>query len=1077
MFWERDITSTDFASIRVTPMTRKTITIPLIGFLAFPLNVAQAADAVTLDDFETLSGWSTATSQGTFFELAQDGGRSGMGMRLDFDFRGGAGYVIVRKHFNLSLPENYAFTFHIRAEAPANNVEFKLLDPSEQNVWWRRRYDLQFPTDWQQYRVKKRMLEFAWGPSGGAPLKQVGVIEFAITSSTGGKGSVWLDDFRFEKRDPVTAYELTPKAAASTTNDGLTPDAVIDGKSETFWKSGALAESQWLQLDFLKTREYGGLVIEWDKDDFATAYQVQISQDGKQWQPVYAVTAGNGRRDYIYMPDAESRYLRLELQKSSRGKGYGIQGITVKPFEFSSSPNQFFQAIARDAPHGVYPRYFQGEQNYFAVVGADGGGFQEGLLGVDGALEVDKGAFSIEPFLFADGKLITWNDVESSQELEKGYLPLPSVFWRQDALALKITAFADHEALYARYRVENGGTERVRPRLFLALRPFQVNPPWQALNMIGGATRIGSLRQDGRSIRVNEERSVVPLTPPQHFGAVMFDQGSITDWLQEGKVPAETAVVDPVGYASGALEYELDLPPGASREIYLAMPFRAPESLLETLNGLGQDASALGRSRLRDAFNEWNARLLRAEFNVPPMARKFTDTLKSNLAWIFINRDGAAIQPGSRTYARSWIRDGALTSSALLGMGYTEEVRRFIEWYAGHQFADGKIPCCIDRRGPDSVPENDSHGQFIYAIAEYYRYTRDIGFIQEMWPRIVKTMAYIESQRGLRLTEEYRNDGEKRIFYGLLPESISHEGYSARPVHAYWDDFWTLRGIKDAAMLAKLVMDEGHSEHYAKLRDDFARDLYASIKNVMRKHKTAFIPASAELADFDPNAVAMFVTSGGEMANLPQAALAKTFDEWWDYFLKRRDGKIEWSAYTPYEIRMVEAMVHLGQRERALELLNYLMKNQLPAAWNQWTEVVWRDPKTPMFIGDMPHTWIGAEYVRALRSLFAYEREGDHALVLAAGLPKEWLEGETGVSVKRLPTWYGTLSYSLRQRAAGEFELKLGGDLTLPPGKIVVRAPSDLPLKGVIVNGKPVTGFTEKEAVVAEFPANVELKY
>jgi len=55
--------------------------------------------------------------------------------------------------------------------------------------------------------------------------------------------------------------------------------------------------------------------------------------------------------------------------------------------------------------------------------------------------------------------------------------------------------------------------------------------------------------------------------------------------------------------------------------------------------------------------------------------------------------------------------------------------------------------------------------------------------------------------------------------------------------------------------------------------------------------------------------------------------------------------------------------------------------------------------------------------------------------------------------------------------------LKLDGDLTLPPGKIVVKAPADKPLREVNVNGKPVSGFAADEAVVGEFPAEVILKY
>ena len=35
----------------------------------------------------------------------------------------------------------------------------------------------------------------------------------------------------------------------------------------------------------------------------------------------------------------------------------------------------------------------------------------------------------------------------------------------------------------------------------------------------------------------------------------------------------------------------------------------------------------------------------------------------------------------------------------------------------------------------------------------------------------------------------------KRLFFGLLPESISHEGYSSKPMHSYWDDFFALQGL------------------------------------------------------------------------------------------------------------------------------------------------------------------------------------------------------------------------------------------------------------------------------------------
>jgi len=52
-------------------------------------------------------------------------------------------------------------------------------------------------------------------------------------------------------------------------------------------------------------------------------------------------------------------------------------------------------------------------------------------------------------------------------------------------------------------------------------------------------------------------------------------------------------------------------------------------------------------------------------------------------------------------------------------------------------------------------------------------------------------------------------------------------------------------------------------------------------------------------------------------------------------------------------------------------MLEFFLAHQRPKAWNHWTETIWRDPHTPKFIGDMPHTWIGSEFIRAVRSLFS----------------------------------------------------------------------------------------------------------
>jgi hypothetical protein len=1049
--------------------------------VASPTPAAQAPSGgtgvrktVVLDDFEDLGGWSVATSPGARLEIAQDTGHVGRSMRLDFEFQDGAGYAIVRKAFALRLPDNFAFRFHARGEGLTGNAEFKLVDPS-QSVWWLKRHDYTFPREWEQLTVKKRHLSLAWG-SGGA-LDAVTAIEFAIVPDKPGKGSVWIDDLLFEEREVVRDYTLTPAASASTSAEGHPPEAALDPDPATYWRSGALADDQWLMLDFLVPREYGGLIIDWDADDYAIDYEVRVSDDGDHWQTLYTISDGNGQRDYLYLRDAESRHLRLNLRRSSRGQGYGIDRLAVQSYEFSATPSRFFEAIARDAPRGYYPRFLQGEQGYWTVIGV-GGDAREALLGEDGALEVDKAGFTIEPFLFAGGRLITWADVEPGQDLADGYLPIPTVRWEHEHFWLGITAFAagrpGDSSAYLRYRLENLSAETRHVTLFLAVRPFQVNPPWQSPNMTGGVSPIHELDYADRTIRVNGgDKSIAVLTAPDRFRAATFDQGPITDYLAAGKLPDRTRVEDGFGYASGALEYGWDLRPGEAREVYLRVPFHSAATGAPALT----DAAAAAETNrlLEQTRQDWAAQLDRVGLELPPAAGRLAQSIKSNLAYILINRDGPAIQPGSRFYSRSWIRDGALTAAALLGMGYTQEVREFLQWYAPYQFPDGKVPCCVDSRGADPVAEHDSHGELIYTVMEYYRYTRDVGFLREMWPFVLQAVAYIDHLRQQRLTDTYRTP-ELRLYRGLVPESISHEGYSAQPRHSYWDNFFILRGLKDAAAMAAILGEDEEAARMAAMRDAFRTDLYASILETMKLHRIDYIPGAAELGDFDPTSTTITIDPVGELGWLPQPALDRTFERYTEFFRQRRDER-QWAVYTPYEWRVVGTMIRLGFRDRALEALAFFFEGQRPAAWNQWAEVVWREPRFPRFIGDMPHTWVGSDFIRSARGLFVYEREADQALVIGAGIPAAWVESPEGVAVRRMPTWHGTLNYRMAMNGPGVVRVRLSGDVTVPPGRIILHSPLDRPLREVTVGGRPVTAFTANTVTLDQFPAEVELRY
>lgn len=209
----------------------------------------------------------------------------------------------------------------------------------------------------------------------------------------------------------------------------------------------------------------------------------------------------------------------------------------------------------------------------------------------------------------------------------------------------------------------------------------------------------------------------------------------------------------------------------------------------------------------------------------------------------------------------------------------------------------------------------------------------------------------------------------------------------------------------------------------------------------MQEHKIDYIPGSVELGDFDATSTTVAVTPVD--AELPRTPLLRTFEKYWEHALEPR-------TYTPYELRVVGTLVRLGRADRARTLLNYFFEDQRPAAWYQWAEVVRANPREGGFLGDMPHTWVGSDFIRGALDFFAYEDDG--ALIVGAGIAPEW--ARQGVRVRGLSTHYGKLDYDMNAN-----HIRISGNLRVPPNGIVVKSPYGGP-----------------DAVVRSVPAEIVLK-
>lgn len=1038
------------------------------------------AQARMLDKFENKDGWSFIKSDGVNLNLSIEKGYKGNAIRLDYDFTKGTGYGGIQKWFPIDLPDNFEFTFYVKAESPANNFEIKFIDSTGNNVWWDNNRNYDFPKEWKKITIKKRHISFAWGPIADHSIKRIDRIEFTISSFVGGKGTIWLDDLKFELLSPEAQSYPVPSITASSSIKDHSPDLIIDHSDKTYWQSSRV-NGQYIAADFKTKREFGGLQINWLKNNYAQSFDVLLSVDGRNWEKVYSVQSNGNNVSFIRLQEAEAKYVRINLIKSNSEKGFGITELKFLDIKNSLTPNDFLIYLSKNSPAGNYPRYFSEQASYWTITGVNGD-VKEALINEDGMVEVDKAQFSIEPMIKIGDSLYNWTNMKFIQSLgpyedKSEFTFVPSVTCVCNDLKFETGVTSAGEAnkdsrLDIRYSFDNLSNQPKDFEFYMLIRPYQVNPYYQFLNLTGGVGKIHTIKEENDGSIEADDKVVLFQKKYDSFGAAGFDEGNIVDLIRSGKVPQTKFAVDQNGLANGVIKYSLHLDPGERIEFFAAVPFYRGRSIDERP----------GIEAVPEEFNEtaeyWRTKVGHIRFNLPASADRIINTYKSNLVYILINRDSAGIQPGSRSYERSWIRDGSMTSSALLKSGIVPEVREFINWYTDHQYENGKVPCVVDSRGPDPVPENDSQGELIYLIREYFNFTKDTAFLRLKNKNVLKAVDYIGSQIAERSTDHFKNGNDSvRAYFGLVPESISHEGYSAKPMHSYWDDFFTLKGLKDAVEIQKVLGEKESYEHIKKVCDTFSENLYNSLQLAMKTRKINYIPGCVELGDFDATSTTIALTPCNELNMLPKPQVFNTFDKYYEFFKKRRDGKTDWINYTPYENRLIGSFIMLDQPERAHELIKFFLNDQRPQGWYQWAEVVWRDYRNPGYIGDMPHTWVGSDFINAIRAMFVYENEYDQSLILASALYQDWIDSPRGMSVENLPTYYGEISYSIK-KDQNKYLFSIFGDARLPANGIKIKNfnGSKLPSR-VTVDGEEIKSFTEKEIPVRVFPAEVVIYY
>jgi hypothetical protein len=139
----------------------------------------------------------------------------------------------------------------------------------------------------------------------------------------------------------TTNVALNKTATASSLENSTFPASnAVDGNTGTRWSS-AFSDPQWLEVDLGSTQTICQVGLDWEAA-YATAFQIQVSNDNSTWTSIYSTTTGTGGNQTLSV-SGSGRYIRMygttratqygyslwEFQVFASGSGGGGNTVTV----------------------------------------------------------------------------------------------------------------------------------------------------------------------------------------------------------------------------------------------------------------------------------------------------------------------------------------------------------------------------------------------------------------------------------------------------------------------------------------------------------------------------------------------------------------------------------------------------------------------------------------------------------------------------------------------------------------------------------------------------------------------------
>jgi hypothetical protein len=513
--------------------------------------------------------------------------------------------------------------------------------------------------------------------------------------------------------------------------------------------------------------------------------------------------------------------------------------------------------------------------------------------------------------------------------------------------------------------------------LAFALRPYDPE----------GLAVVQDIGVSDEAIMVDGELAVLLEARPERVAISTFHSGDCLQQFMEGTAqtirPVHTR--DAAGLANAAVSYPLV--PDQTRRVLMPLPPAPGARPARDLSVLVREAPNAAETAER-----WR-RVLDRGLRVRLPDERLQEAVDANRTYQLVLHDPGSITPGPMTYHRFWFRDAAFQLIALDRWGFYTEAADVIDSYPERQRHDGFFY--------SQWHEWDANGAAIMSIAEHYRLTGDRHWLVRLMPAVAKGADWIERTRKRRRAADSQNPG-------LLPPGVSAEHLGPYDVY-YWDNFFALRGLCDAAYLAD---ETGHPAEAARWRagaGDYRADIFTSIARATRHATRPYLPAGPNRR-IDAGMIGSLVACYPlELLDADDPLVAGTVD------LIRERFTLGPAFY--------QAIAHTGLGTYlTLQLAFVELLAGDPVAWDRLRWML--DAATPTYtwpeaihpqtgggcMGDGHHGWASADFLSFVRAMLIRDTTDGRTAVLSL-LPPEWHGAE--LEVRDAPVHGGSLDYRL----------------------------------------------------------------